>query len=668
MDVESGVRDRWYGRATFLLAAIGSAVGLGNIWRFPSLVYKFGGGSFFIPYIFALFLVGIPILILEVTLGQVHQSGDIIAFGKINPRLRGIGLGSIWSSFNIVSYYAAIVAWSVVYFFTSFQADLPWIVTPEEEADRVMEFPTLNNTECAAVPDCAAYTKLGKATNFFFDLLLLNEGQSGISWRVIIALVFVWAFIYASIFRGPAITGRVAWVTVPLPIIVLLVLLFTGISLEGSELGIEAYIGRWDLDALSDPTMWSEAVAQIFFTLGVTFGIMTAYASYNRRGQNAVEDSIIIAVSNSLVSVIAGFAVFSVLGHYSFIEGVPVSDLNVGGPILLFVTYPVGLGELEIGWAHFFSLLFFIMIFTLGIDSAFSLAEAVDTVVHDSRALRHVERPFTAAFVCISACLVGILYTTHFALPLLDSIDWYLNNVAMIFVGFMEVTSVGWVYAIEEQFDEVGYYATLTYNLGWLAGTIAAVTIGLRVPSEDAGGWIAVFVGLTIVGAGILASYLIAEFPSDPATSVWYWLCLHNPEAFRFDANGVVAADGGLAIPFLWGLLVKYFLPPLLLVLWAIGLDANFGAYAGYDAEFQWAGALVSLLSVLFILIGLVSPDAYISAMPAPDADPEVLIIDRQWQQYQARRSAARQARRARRAREWQRQQAVEMQQQGQVM
>lgn len=122
-------RPRWSRRISFLFAAIGSAVGLGNIWRFPYLCNKFGGGAFLIPYFLCLILVGHPVLLLELSLGQKFQSGDVDAFGSINRRFRGVGIASVFGAYIIVWYYCVVIAWACLYFAASFQKTLPFAGT-----------------------------------------------------------------------------------------------------------------------------------------------------------------------------------------------------------------------------------------------------------------------------------------------------------------------------------------------------------------------------------------------------------------------------------------------------------------------------------------------------------------------------------------------------------
>jgi len=121
-------RQRWAGSVTFILAAIGSAIGLGNFWRFPYLCYKWGGGIFFIPYFFALFFLGLPMMMLELSLGQLFQRGDIGVFRGIYPRLYGVGLASVFSAFAINIFYTYLIAIACCYFFASFKTIAPWSV------------------------------------------------------------------------------------------------------------------------------------------------------------------------------------------------------------------------------------------------------------------------------------------------------------------------------------------------------------------------------------------------------------------------------------------------------------------------------------------------------------------------------------------------------------
>lgn len=300
-------RERWTSRNSFLCATIGSAIGIGNFWRFPALCFKFGGGVFFLPYLLSLFFLGIPLLILEVGLGQSYQGGDAIVFGKMHPRLRAVGLASIWASFVYVGYFCVIIGWFVRMFIFSFYDPLPW-AGDEFMTNAQGSFPWAisgileANTDRAAIPTKMSY---------------LNAAS----------FAFVWLSIWASLFFGVKATGKhhgkLAYFTMGLPMIIVLIILIRGLTLPNAGYGLLEYIGTWDMSVLRNSTsMWSEACAQIFVSIGVTYGIMSAYASYNKTKENVNTNSWIIAICNSSYSIITGFAVFSALGNMCYFQSV----------------------------------------------------------------------------------------------------------------------------------------------------------------------------------------------------------------------------------------------------------------------------------------------------------------------------------------------------------
>jgi len=370
-------RARWTSRTIFLFAAIGSAVGLGNIWRFPYLTYKFGGGAFLIPYLLALIILGIPLLILEFAIGQKLQQGAVGAFRKINSRLRGIGAGAIISGFLVVIYYAAVIAWTVFFFIKSFNFELPW------------------------AEDAGAY--------FFSSVLGISEGVGvlgGINIPLLFALLFVWVAIYFSVRKGIKSVGKVVLITMPLPIILLIILFFRGITLPGALTGISYYLTP-DFSALLSTEIWLAAISQIFFTLSLAFGIMIAYASFNKEDQDIAGDSYITAISNSAISIFAGFVVFAVLGYMSFTSGIGIEEVAVSGPGLAFVVFPQALALMPLAW--FFAILFFLMLFTLGLDSAFSLVEGINTVVGDT-----LDRPNRKKIAFVVCSVSFLKFCNHF--------------------------------------------------------------------------------------------------------------------------------------------------------------------------------------------------------------------------------------------------------------
>ncbi len=409
-------RERWASRTIFLFAAVGSAVGIGNVWRFPYLTYKYGGGAFLIPYLIALVLMGIPLLILEFAIGQKLQKGAIDAFHSVHHRLRGIGFLGVFTSFLVVTYYAVVLAWALVYLVKSFATKLPWA---------------------------------GNAESFFYnDVLQLSSGIGeigGINWMIFGALLLIWVMVYFCVFKGVKSVGKVVMITMPLPIILLVVLFIRGITLPGAMEGIVFYL-KPNLAALLDSEVWIAAASQIFFTLSVAFGIMIAYASFNKKSGDIGKNAYITAITNSIISLFAGFVVFSVVGFMATQTSAAVSDVVASGPGLAFVVFPEALSLMP--WAGLFSVLFFITLLTLGIDSAFSIVEGSITVIAD-RATK-TARSKIAFLVCLVAFLIGIIFTTHAGLYFLDVVDHFLMNFGAILVGIFECVAIGWIFGAEK--------------------------------------------------------------------------------------------------------------------------------------------------------------------------------------------------------------------------
>ena len=444
-------RERWSSQIAFYFAAVGAAVGFGNVWRFPALVARYGGGAFFVPYLLALFLIGIPILILEISLVQFYQTGNIGVFGSFHRRFRGLGLTSVACSCIVVTYYTVLVAWVSRAFFDSFGDKDPWAKEGTTGKDAVSFF----------------YTKIvGTAT------LGPNQRPTRVLGQNVGFSALAWFLIWACLAGGTKWTGRISYVTMGIPIVLLFVLLGRAASLEGSSDGIEEYIGKWDMSVLrSQPDCWSTAVSQIFFSLGVTFGIMTAFGSYNDRNDPALKHSLVIATANSTFSFLSGFAVFASLGHLANVEGVAVNNLSIGGFGLVFGTWPVVLGTLP-GGEHWARLLFFDL-FLLGIGSGIASLKAFLTAATDTRYLSKFSKAWLAGIVCLVGFCFSLVYCTDSGIAFLDVVDSYVN-FAMLAVGFLETFAAGWVFGLEEQLKSLGTPAVISYMIANFGSTLVA--------------------------------------------------------------------------------------------------------------------------------------------------------------------------------------------------
>jgi len=440
-------RDRWSTRTAFILAAVGSAVGLGNVWRFPYVAYANGGGAFFIPYFVALLTAGIPLMILEFGLGQKTQAGAPQAMRKANKHAEWVGWFALLVGTVISCYYAVIMAYSIEYLIYSFKGfvsggQMPWsdpslLSGPEAAAGRPPE------------------------VKFFLDKVVAKSNQPGEMWKPVwhlaLGLVATWGAVFWIVYRGVKRVGKVVMWTVPLPVILLIILAIRGFTLPGAGEGIVYYLTP-NFEKLSDPKTWLAAYGQVFFSLTIGFGVMIAYASYRSTKSDVTNNAFITSFANCATSFFAGFAVFSVLGFLAYAKGgVPVSDVVSGGPGLAFITYPTAIsqmGELGRFWPPIMAVAFFVMLLTLGIDSLFSLTEGIVAGLHDRYSW--ITRGKVTAVMCAFCCVVGIVvFGNKAGLNWLDIFDHWANDYGLAIVGLLQCLIIGYLYDTDELRDYI---------------------------------------------------------------------------------------------------------------------------------------------------------------------------------------------------------------------
>jgi len=427
-------RERWSSRSSFLFAVIGSAIGLGNVWRFPYITYENGGGAFLIPYIVALITAGIPLMILEYYVGHFTQSAPPIAFKKIWHKAEWAGWFAILLIFILSTYYATIMGWSVNYLFHSFS--LGWGNT----AESVSSF--FNN-----------------------DILRLSESPStfgGIRLPIVGGLAVVWLLIYLSLFKGVETLGKIVYFTVIIPWLIIIIMVIRGLTLPGAMEGIKFYLTP-DFSALLKPEVWLAAYGQIFFTLSLAMGTLIVYASYLHEKSDITVNAFLTSIANCLTSFIAGFAVFSTLGYLAQTLGVSVKDVTTSGIGLAFVTYPMAISLLPVA-ARFFAALFFLLLLTLGIDSAFSMTEPVVESIVDKWG---VKKKYVLPIVCVFGFLVGLPFTTRAGLYWIDIADHFITNYGITVVGFLECIVIGYVLGAKKARNYINQVSEMKIGIWW---------------------------------------------------------------------------------------------------------------------------------------------------------------------------------------------------------
>lgn len=429
-----GKRDEWPSRSAFLFNAVGTTVGISSMWRFPALLYNYGG-SFLLVYLLALFCIGYPLLLLEIGMGQYLQSGDIGVFGSINTRARGVGITSTLGTFLFIVYYIPLLSWIIRGYANTFcQGD------NQEE----LEY-------------------------FFIEIIGMktlgdNLEPTRIVWRNVLYLMSFWCFIGVMITSGMKYVGRLAYLTMGLLVFNIIIFIKHAIALGGAMESIQELVGQWDLsDLIENPEVWSVAVVEIFFTLGCTFGVMTSMASHCPKNSPASENASIIAFSNVFFNLTAAFGMFSCINYLKDFDNEDVyieeiTEALMAGPAFLFSS---GMPPIT-GGTYWFQLSF-LNFFLLGIDNAFAFVGSIRDAISDSNIGQDIPTPLAIWGTIVICALGGMIYMTDAGLIFLDSIDFYINFV-MLLIGTCKAFSVGWFYGIQQQITKYGSEVVCKYH------------------------------------------------------------------------------------------------------------------------------------------------------------------------------------------------------------
>ncbi len=480
------MRERWTWRGAFVVAAVGSAVGLGNIWRFPYVVYDSGGGAFLIPFVIALLTAGIPLMMLEFTLGQRFAGAAPRALERAKKGFEYVGWWAVLCGFGIVTYYTVILGWSLRYLVGAFT--LEW---GEEAGD------------------------------YFFGrvLQLADPGQlAGFPLDTLLPYIIGWICIFFIIYSGVKGLGRVVMVTVPLPFILILILMIRGLTLEGAMDGMNFYLAP-DFSAIFDASVWIAAYGQVFYTLSLAMGILIAYASYLPKNSDISNNAFMTSFADCLVAFLAGIAVFSTTGYMAYQLDVPVGEVVASGVGLAFVAYPEAISLMPVA-PELIGVLFFITIFTLGLDSAFSLTEGIVCAIMDKF---NMKRSQATVLISVLAFLVGLVFVTRGGLFWLDLVDFYIMSYGLTVVGLFTCILVGWVYGADRirgyinEISEVYVGIWFDICIKFITPIILTVLLVLNIyeniisPYEGYPGWMQLVGGVIVMAAILIVGYFFMK-------------------------------------------------------------------------------------------------------------------------------------------------------------
>uniref|UniRef100_A0A8C7MQE5 Transporter n=1 Tax=Oncorhynchus kisutch TaxID=8019 RepID=A0A8C7MQE5_ONCKI len=528
-------RETWGKKIDFLLSVIGFAVDLANVWRFPYLCYKNGGGAFLIPYILFLVIAGMPLFYMELALGQYNREGAATVW-KICPVFKGVGYTVIIIALYVGFYYNVIIAWSLYYLFSSMTSELPWLHCGNAWNSPNCTDPKLLNGSFLGNGTSYAKYKMTPAAEFYERGVLHLHESRGIQdlgmprWELVLCLVAVVFLLYFSLWKGVKSSGKVVYITATMPYVVLFVLLIRGITLPGAMDGIRAYL-HIDFKQLNDPKVWIDAATQIFYSLGAGFGVLIAFASYNKFDNNCYRDAILTSTVNCVTSFFSGFAIFSVLGYMAYKHGVRIEDVATEGAGLVFIIYPEAISTLP--GSTFWAIVFFIMLLTLGIDSSMGGMEAVITGLSDDfKILKRNRKLFTFA-TAFGTFLVALFCITNGGIYVLTLLDNYAAGTSILFGVLIEAIGVSWFYGVDRFSEDIermmGFKPGLYWRLCWkfvsptflLVVVIASIVTSTGLSYDDY-----VFPSWSnVIGWGVALSsmmfvpiYAIYKFLSMPGT------------------------------------------------------------------------------------------------------------------------------------------------------
>nr|XP_014587208.2 sodium- and chloride-dependent transporter XTRP3 isoform X2 [Equus caballus] len=486
-------RPLWDNPLQFVFACISYAVGLGNVWRFPYLCQMYGGGSFLVPYLIMLIVEGMPLLYLELAVGQRMRQGSIGAWRTISPYLSGVGVASVVVSFFLSMYYNVINAWGFWYLFHSFQDPLPWSVCP------------LNGNRTGYDEECEA----ASSTQYFWYRKTLNISPSiqengVVQWEPALCLILAWLLVYLCILRGTESTGKVVYFTASLPYCVLFIYLIRGLTLHGATNGL-AYMFTPKMEQLANPKAWINAATQIFFSLGLGFGSLIAFASYNEPSNNCQKHAIIVSLINSSTSIFASIVTFSIYGFkatfnyetclnkvillltnsFDLEDGfVTASNLEqvkgylasaypskysevflqmkncsleselstaVQGTGLAFIVYSEAIKNMEV--SQLWSVLYFFMLLMLGMGSMLGNTAAILTPLTDSKVISsRLPKEAISGLLCLVSCAIGMVFTMESGNYWFDIFNDYAATLSLLLIVLVETLAVCYLYGLRRLF------------------------------------------------------------------------------------------------------------------------------------------------------------------------------------------------------------------------
>ncbi|XP_069117763.1 sodium- and chloride-dependent creatine transporter 1-like [Argopecten irradians] len=475
-------RGNWSNRLEFLFSCIGVTVGLGNIWRFPYICYKNGGGAFLIPYFLCLFLIGTPCVFLQFSYAQYSNLGP----GKVwecCPLFKGIGYGMMTLTFIVGTYYSVILSWTLYYFGSSFFPTVPWSTCGNDWNTEICSVRTrmysngtgnesmlINNTY---INGDTNITRKPPSEEFWENnVLQLTEGiqtMGTVRWELLLGVLATSIVIFLCLIKGIHSSGKVMYVMASIPYVFLTALLIRGLTLPGSIQGFKYYmLPRWQ--ELLKLDVWVDAAAQTFYSLSLSSGALIVLASHNKFHNNIYRDAMIIPMFDAFTSWFAGCVVFVTLGYMAQEANLSIEDVVDQGPGIAFIVYPEALATLKL--PQLWSALFFLMLFTVGLDSQIVHMQLLYTGLTDTWPNKFGRRRLlTVAVILLLSSIIGIVFVMQGGMYVLQLTDWYLSSLSILLLVGSETIVLAWVYGSGRIYDNIeamiGYRPNKLWMILW---------------------------------------------------------------------------------------------------------------------------------------------------------------------------------------------------------
>jgi len=495
-------RQQWNNQAEYLLCCVGYVAGFGNLWRFPYLVYKHGGAAFLIPYTLMMAAIGVPLMCLELSLGQFTGLGHIQMIKSLSPAFVGVGWGMLVITAVVAVNYAILIAWAVVYAVESFAHVLPWAhcdnpfnsalctaahhalachnqslhyyhrqcITTEEYCAHA-NLTQYNTTHCTSTvnatllqPVTGSLDTVSASEDFFMQRMM--RITSGFSWghlhdasfEAMECLLVVWVLVVLCLCRGVRSAGKAAYLTATLPYLILLAFLIRVLTLEGGREGLQHYLLRCDLSSLNDIHAWGDAAVQVFFSLGTSFGGLISFASYTRYRNNCIRDAFIISLANYATSVFCGFVILGLLGFMANYKDTSVPELLTSGDGLSFILYAEAVTAMPL--SSFWSKIFFLMLIALGLDTQFTMVETLVTAIVDHWPVLRRKRLRVVTLLCLCLAMCGLPLVLEGGHAMLELFSFYSAGISIVVFATCEVMLVAYLYGTKK------FLANLTDDMG----------------------------------------------------------------------------------------------------------------------------------------------------------------------------------------------------------